>query len=225
MYRDFSSYTHHCLSFLSVAARASDRPVGGELLQIIVSLEKNYANLAKVHYLRFLYHRDQYEWELAVDCLHLYFDYCYCHIDRKGDHVSSGVITRNPGIVPSYCLLNLAALHYHFRHLDTAVEMIHSLISNAQERNEHECLVLAFALLYRISQDQGATQKATLELVQRCKKRAEELGMHELVSETYVASAKLTVLTNSKLLPSEIENVRVHFLPIPVQLNIIDQLS
>jgi anaphase-promoting complex subunit 5 len=77
----------------------------------------------------------------ALDDLHRYFD-----------------MFATGGINVQYAVLNLAALHLHFGHLEEAMHAINETVRVAQQSNDATALAFAVAWLLRVVQAQNGTR-------------------------------------------------------------------
>jgi tetratricopeptide (TPR) repeat protein len=135
----------------------------------------------KLHYLNHLLCIQRRDWQGALDNLHRYFDYCYYGVRRDS------------GMIASYASLNLASLHYRFGHYDAALQCIQETIRIAHQKNEHECLALALAYLFRLADRSGLRDRSEL-LMKKCIDRAKELNMPDLFNQTSLAHTKFLAL-------------------------------
>eukprot|EP01043_Picozoa_sp_COSAG02_P022287 COSAG02_NODE_1154_length_14189_cov_10.515614_13_plen_383_part_00 len=95
----------------------------------------------KVLYLRFLRAMHSRDFAQALDDLHRYFD-----------------MFATGGINVQYAVLNLAALHLHFGHLEEAMHAINETVRVAQQSNDATALAFAVAWLLRVVQAQNGTR-------------------------------------------------------------------
>jgi anaphase-promoting complex subunit 5 len=161
-----------------------------QLSNIATHIESIFPTMIKVHYLRYLICIRKRDWEGAIDSLHRYFDYCYCD-SLPFQQAQPG--TNTNGMIASYASLNLAALHYQFGHYGAAIQSIQETIRIAHQKNEHDCLALALAWLFRLADCKGMTKRTEL-LIKKCIEKSEELGMHDLLSQSLLVYAKLFML-------------------------------
>ncbi len=164
-----------------------------EMSRIVNQLGVAFPSITKVHYLKYLLFVQQREWEGALESLYRYFDYCYC--DNSVGLILNQIPSSNRvnSMIASYATLNLAALHYQFGHYGSALQSIQETIRIAQQQNEHECLALSLAWLFRLADVKGYVDK-TESLIKRCIQRAKELQMNDLLSQSLLAYSKLSML-------------------------------
>jgi anaphase-promoting complex subunit 5 len=182
------------LIYIFLANVLDDNATGVDLdyLNVVINeIELIFPTIIKVHYLRHLICVKQREWEGALENLHRYFDYCYC--DTSSHQQQQQANTNTNGMIASYASLNLAALHYRFGHYGAAITSIQETMRIAHQKNENECLALALAWLFRLADCKGMEERAEL-LIKRCIERADELGMHDLLSQSQLAYTKLSML-------------------------------
>ena len=92
-------------------------------------------------YLRFLRSMHSRDFAQALDDLHRYFD-----------------MFATGGINVQYAVLNLAALHLHFGHLEEAMHAINETVRVAQQSNDATALAFAVAWLLRVVQAQNGAR-------------------------------------------------------------------
>lgn len=129
----------------------------------------------KVLYLRFLRAMHSRDFAQALDDLHRYFD-----------------MFATGGINVQYAVLNLAALHLHFGHLEEAMHAINETVRVAQQSNDATALAFAVAWLLRVVQAQNGTRttrrtashdaKEEERMLRRCFSCASEEELPHLVS-------------------------------------------
>ena len=125
----------------------------------------------------------------ALDSLHRFFDYALSrggpkHQSLPGTLTSSGASAR--GVI-QYAILNLAALHFRFGHLNLAAAAIDEAVRVAQAGRDHACVTFALSWLHHISDARHADGD---EVLQRCVSRARELGLAHLAASTQRESDK-----------------------------------
>ena len=119
----------------------------------------------------------------ALDDLHRYFD-----------------MFATGGINVQYAVLNLAALHLHFGHLEEAMHAINETVRVAQQSNDATALAFAVAWLLRVVQAQNGTRttrrppshdaKEEERMLRRCFSCASEEELPHLACITALASGR-----------------------------------
>lgn len=160
---------------------------------MVRELESVYPAVAKVHYLRYLHCMKHKDWEGAINSLYRYFDYYYCSQNEKMEKPEG-----ENEMIASYAVLNLAGLHYRFGHYKEALQAIEEAIRIAHQKNEHECLAIATGWMFRLAERLGYDQEEIEELIKKCIRRASDLNLPPLLSQSYLASAKHTALSGKK---------------------------
>ncbi|KAI8085067.1 anaphase-promoting complex subunit 5-domain-containing protein [Halteromyces radiatus] len=88
-------------------------------------LQKHAPDLAKIHQVRFLNYIRTADYEGAVSCLHMYFDYCFLPRETPMYH---------------YALLNLGVLEAKFGHTRQSLYALEEAVKVAREHQDEECL-------------------------------------------------------------------------------------
>jgi hypothetical protein len=94
-----------------------------------------------------------------------------------------------------YATLNLAVLHFHFGHMEDAVQAIQETIRNAQERSDDECLTYSLFWTFQFINSCPPSlslgyERQQEQLIKRCIERAKELNLLFLLSLSHLALAK-----------------------------------
>ncbi|KAF9360066.1 Anaphase-promoting complex subunit 5 [Mortierella sp. AD094] len=98
---DVEKYLDHHTQRLSGQADIPE-----ELLAHVYSIQSRMPSLAKTHYITCLHAQQTGDFEIAIQSLHRFFDYCMAVRDRE---------------LYQYALLNLAMLHARFSHFEQAL--------------------------------------------------------------------------------------------------------
>ncbi|KAL0490589.1 anaphase-promoting complex subunit Apc5 [Acrasis kona] len=149
-----------------------------------------YTNDPRIHYLKYLRCVGRREWKLAVDHLYRYFDY-----SQQG--------TKKSFMAADYAAINLAALHFQFGHHESSLRSIRESIRIAQSKNEQECLAISLSFLFRLADADGMRQHAKA-LSDRCIKRATELNLSDLLSQSMAWRSKAYLFGD--FVPSDDDN-------------------
>ncbi|ORZ28707.1 anaphase-promoting complex subunit 5-domain-containing protein [Lobosporangium transversale] len=112
----------------------SDIPA--DLLTHVHCIQSRMPTLAKTHYLTCLHAQQTGDFEVAIQSLHRFFDYCMATEDR---------------VLYQYALLNLAMLHVRFSHYEQALVALRETIEVARDHMDQECLSYALNWLYRLT--------------------------------------------------------------------------
>ncbi|KAG0008935.1 Anaphase-promoting complex subunit 5 [Entomortierella chlamydospora] len=100
---DVEKYLDHHTQRLSELGQAD---IPEELLAHVYSIQSRMPSLAKTHYITCLHAQQTGDFEVAIQSLHRFFDYCMAVRDRE---------------LYQYALLNLAMLHARFSHFEQAL--------------------------------------------------------------------------------------------------------
>ena len=120
----------------------STEPLDLDALEVDIEAMMRLAEkVPKVLYLRFLRAMHSRDFAQALDDLHRYFD-----------------MFATGGINVQYAVLNLAALHLHFGHLEEAMHAINETVRVAQQSDDATALAFAVAWLLRVVQAQNGTR-------------------------------------------------------------------
>ncbi|KAF9583856.1 Anaphase-promoting complex subunit 5 [Lunasporangiospora selenospora] len=124
-------------------ANPSEVVIPPELLEHVHTIQSRMPELIKVHYIEFLRAQQIGDFEVAIQSLHRFFDYC---MSVHGQDLYQ------------YALLNLAILHARFYHFEQAITVIQWTIETAQYYMDQECLGYALSWLYRLTGTTSTTE-------------------------------------------------------------------
>lgn len=113
----------------------------------------------------------------AVDKLHQYFDHLLVQHSMP-----------NSTLLP-YAVLNLAAVHLRFGHIDEALELVREVTAHVQRRKDDVCLARTLSLLYRLSEHR-CDPSYQFQLLQQTLARSLTLCISNLSSQTLMDAAK-----------------------------------
>ena len=122
-----------------------------------------------------------------MESLHRFFDYALSRGGPKHQSSTTPAVSAAGGNargVIQYAILNLAALHFRFGHLNLAAAAIDEAVRVAQAGRDHACVTFALSWLHHISDARHADGE---EVLQRCVSRARELGLAHLAASTTLA--------------------------------------
>ena len=162
----------------------STEPLDLDALEVDIEAMMRLAEkVPKVLYLRFLRAMHSRDFAQALDDLHRYFD-----------------MFATGGINVQYAVLNLAALHLHFGHLEEAMHAINETVRVAQQSDDATALAFAVAWLLRVVQAQNGTRttrrppshdaKEEERMLRRCFSCASEEELPHLACITALACGR-----------------------------------
>ncbi|KAG0201592.1 anaphase promoting complex subunit 5 [Mortierella sp. GBA30] len=114
----------------------SQSEIPDALLAHVYSIQSRMPALPKTHYIACLHAQQTGNFEVAIQSLHRFFDYCMS-LDGR--------------VLHQYALLNLAILHARFSHYDQALIALRETIEVARNHMDEECLSYALNWLYRLT--------------------------------------------------------------------------
>ncbi|CAO3573564.1 unnamed protein product [Mortierella alpina] len=120
-------------------SNVSQSEIPDALLAHVYSIQSRMPALPKTHYIACLHAQQTGNFEVAIQSLHRFFDYCMS-LDGR--------------VLHQYALLNLAILHARFSHHDQALIALRETIEVARNHMDEECLSYALNWMYRLT---GAT--------------------------------------------------------------------
>ncbi|KAF9932594.1 anaphase promoting complex subunit 5, partial [Linnemannia zychae] len=114
----------------------SQADIPPELLAHVYEIQSRWPSLAKAHYTICLHAQQTGDFEIAIQSLYRFFDYC---------------ISMHDQVLYQYALLNLAMLHARFSNFDQALIALEETIEMARSQMDQECLGYASNWLYRLT--------------------------------------------------------------------------
>ncbi|KAG0328948.1 anaphase promoting complex subunit 5, partial [Podila humilis] len=103
--------------------------IPGEVLEHVQAIQQRMPSVAKAHYIMCVQAQQTGDFEMAIQSLYRFFDYC---MSMHGE-------------LYQYALLNLAILHARFGHLDQARFAIRETVEVARDNMDQECLSYALS--------------------------------------------------------------------------------
>ncbi|KAF9090392.1 anaphase promoting complex subunit 5 [Mortierella sp. GBA35] len=113
-----------------------------ELLGHVYEIQSRMPALAKTHYITCLHAQQTGDFEIAIQSLYRFFDYC---------------ISMHDQVLYQYALLNLAMLHARFSNYDQALIALEETIEMARSQQDQECLSYASNWLNRLTRTMPGT--------------------------------------------------------------------
>ncbi|KAG0297649.1 anaphase promoting complex subunit 5 [Linnemannia gamsii] len=113
-----------------------------ELLTHVYEIQSRMPALAKTHYITCLHAQQMGDFEIAIQSLYRFFDYCISMQDQ---------------VLYQYALLNLAMLHARFSNYDQALIALEETIEMARSQLDQECLSYASNWLNRLTRTMPGT--------------------------------------------------------------------
>ncbi|KAF9432883.1 Anaphase-promoting complex subunit 5 [Entomortierella beljakovae] len=110
--------------------------ISEELLAHVRKIQFRMPTMAKAHYIACLHAQQTGDFEVAIQSLHRFFDYCITEDERE---------------LYQYALLNLAMLHARFSHFEQAVFALRETVEVARDHMDQECLSYALNWLHRLT--------------------------------------------------------------------------
>ncbi|KAF8948044.1 anaphase promoting complex subunit 5 [Haplosporangium gracile] len=153
-----------------------------ELLAHVYEIQSRMPALAKTHYITCLHAQQMGDFEIAIQSLYRFFDYCISMQDQ---------------VLYQYALLNLAMLHARFSNYDQALVALEETIEMARSQLDQECLSYASNWLNRLTR----TIPGTGSDINKAQTLAELAGEMDEQSSQYLTS--LNELNNAKQLQGE----------------------
>jgi anaphase-promoting complex subunit 5 len=197
-YRGFISSAQY-ESFISNEAANIEDSIGTvsreQIQKNIDELNHLVPNMFGAPYLSYLNALSYGDVESAVDNLHKYYDLIFL---LKGGSSSTNVKRPNqpnqppklPDLLP-YAVLNLASLHFKFRHYHEGLQAILETVKIAQQKSDDECLAHALSWLYRIVAASMDVDQSNKEMMlKRAVGRAQELNLPSLAASNSLALAE-----------------------------------
>ncbi|KAG0353547.1 anaphase promoting complex subunit 5 [Podila minutissima] len=140
--------------------------IPNEVLEHVKSVQLRMPTVAKSHYIMCLQAQQTGNFEMAVQSLHQFFDYCMSMHDQA---------------LYQYALLNLAILHARFGHFDQARFAIRETVEVARDNMDQECLSYALSWHDRLT-GTGATSSAEMNEARNLAGQIEGQSFHYLQS-------------------------------------------
>ncbi|KAG0092318.1 anaphase promoting complex subunit 5 [Podila epicladia] len=140
--------------------------IPNEVLEHVKSVQLRMPTVAKSHYIMCLQAQQTGNFEMAVQSLHQFFDYCMSMHDQA---------------LYQYALLNLAILHARFGHFDQARFAIRETVEVARDNMDQECLSYALSWHDRLP-GTGATSSAEMNEARNLAGQIEGQSFHYLQS-------------------------------------------
>ncbi|KFH68460.1 hypothetical protein MVEG_05275 [Podila verticillata NRRL 6337] len=151
--------------------------IPNEVLEHVQNIQLRMPTVAKSHYVMCLQAQQTGNFEMAIQSLHQFFDYCMSMQDQA---------------LYQYALLNLAILHARFGHFDQARFAIRETVEVARDNMDQECLSYALSWHDRLT-GTGATSSAEMSEARNLANlsgRAEGQPFHYLQSLGELIKAK-----------------------------------
>ncbi|KAK3843048.1 MAG: hypothetical protein J3R72DRAFT_441487 [Linnemannia gamsii] len=114
----------------------SQTSIPDELLAHVYEIQSRMPALAKTYYITCLHAQQTGDFEIAIQSLYRFFDYC---------------ISMHDQVLYQYALLNLAMLHARFSNYDQALIALEETIEMARSQLDQECLSYASNWLNRLT--------------------------------------------------------------------------
>ncbi|KAF9193591.1 Anaphase-promoting complex subunit 5 [Haplosporangium sp. Z 767] len=114
----------------------SQAEIPKNLLTHVFNIQSRLPSLAKTHYIMSLHAQQTGDFEVAIHCLHRFFDYCHSRPGRA---------------LHQYALLNLAMLHARFSQYNQALVALRECIEVAQDNSDDDCLSYALNWLRQLT--------------------------------------------------------------------------
>ncbi|KAG0066960.1 anaphase promoting complex subunit 5 [Linnemannia elongata] len=176
---DVEKYLDSQTDKLSDPGQAS---IPDELLAHVYEIQSRMPALAKTHYITCLHAQQMGDYEIAIQSLYRFFDYCISMQDQ---------------VLYQYALLNLAMLHARFSNYDQALVALEETIEMARSQLDQECLSYASNWLNRLTR----TMPGTGSDMNKAQMLAELAGEMDEQSSQYLTS--LNELNNAKQFQGE----------------------
>ncbi|KAF9157126.1 anaphase promoting complex subunit 5 [Linnemannia schmuckeri] len=160
----------------------SQSSIPDDLLAHVYEIQSRMPALAKTHYITCLHAQQMGDFEIAIQSLYRFFDYCISMQDQ---------------VLYQYALLNLAMLHARFSNYDQALIALEETIEMARSQLDQECLSYASNWLNRMTR----TIPGTGSDMNKAQTLAELAGEMDEQSSQYLTS--LNELNNAKQLQGE----------------------
>ncbi|KAF9938179.1 anaphase promoting complex subunit 5 [Mortierella alpina] len=125
-------------------SNVSQSEIPDALLAHVYSIQSRMPALPKTHYIACLHAQQTGNFEVAIQSLHRFFDYCMS-LDGR--------------VLHQYALLNLAILHARFSHHDQALIALRETIEVARNHMDEECLSYALKYETRIANEGTTSSK------------------------------------------------------------------
>ncbi|KAF9129463.1 anaphase promoting complex subunit 5 [Mortierella sp. 14UC] len=153
-----------------------------EMLTHVYEIQSRMPALAKTHYITCLHAQQTGDFEIAIQSLYRFFDYC---------------ISMHDQVLYQYALLNLAMLHTRFSNYDQALIALEETIEMARSQLDQECLSYASNWLNRLTR----TMSGTRSDMNKAHMLAELAGDMDDQTSQYLTS--LNELNNAKQMQGE----------------------
>ncbi|KAF9905253.1 anaphase promoting complex subunit 5 [Linnemannia zychae] len=161
----------------------SQTTIPEELLTHVYEIQSRMPALAKTHYISCLHAQQTGDFEIAIQSLYRFFDYC---------------ISMHDQVLYQYALLNLAMLHARFSNYDQALIALEETIEMARSQLDQECLSYASNWLNRLTRAMPGAKSDT----NKAHMLAELAGDMDDQTSQYLTS--LNELNNAKQMQGEL---------------------
>ncbi|KAG0334818.1 anaphase promoting complex subunit 5 [Podila horticola] len=171
------------------------KDIPNEVLEHVKSVQLRMPTVAKSHYIMCLQAQQTGNFEMAVQSLHQFFDYCMSMHDQA---------------LYQYALLNLAILHARFGHFDQARFAIRETVEVARDNMDQECLSYALSWHDRLT-GTGATSSAEMNEARNMAGQTEGQSFHYLQSlGELIKSRQLQSESTSKTLEALVRSSSIN---------------